>query len=205
MVVRRREAANVRDDDPGWPLSWRTFLWLLVPRLGLQRQIRRAADGEVDGLLLLRQVFLTFTLALAMFGVVLAVLYPSSKPPRDPATALVIGLLVLGVVGLVLGMRIEKPLDCTDDLRLATTYRQRFFLRIAFAEAAALYGFVGYFLISAWWPYPVGVATAAIGFTRAAPTSRHLARDQELLNERQCHRVLVRAIRGSRPPPAGTG
>jgi hypothetical protein len=70
---------TVFDDDPGWAFSWRTFLWFLIPQLGLRRQVKRAEAGEVDGLLMLRQVFMSFCCSIAAFGVVLA---RPRVPPR---------------------------------------------------------------------------------------------------------------------------
>jgi F0F1-type ATP synthase membrane subunit c/vacuolar-type H+-ATPase subunit K len=145
-------------------------------------------------------VFVIFGVALVMFGVVLAVLYPTSPPPADPPTAVVAGILIFGAFAVLMTPRIERPLDCTDDGSLAASYRKRFFLRIAFSEAAALYGFVGFFLTYAWWPYPIGVAIAAFGFRRAAPTRSNLRRDQEHLAEQACFRPLVRTLRTTPPP-----
>ncbi len=186
------------DDDPGWPRSLRLLVFV-VPFVGMLNR-RRLQRGGGDGLILLRQVFLSFSLALVMFGVVLALLYPSSPPPRDPPTTVVTGLLVFSGIVALLATRIERPLDCTDDAKLAGSYRSRFFLRIAFAESAALFGFVGFFLTYDWWPYPVGVAIAAAGFLRAAPTRGRLRRDQERLAEQGCFRPLVRALRVAMPP-----
>jgi F0F1-type ATP synthase membrane subunit c/vacuolar-type H+-ATPase subunit K len=146
-------------------------------------------------------VFTTFCISLALFGVVLAFLYPSA-PPTDPPTVLVGGLLLWGAIGVLLTPRIEKPLNCTDDSTLASSYRTRFFLRIAFAQAAALFGFVGFFLTYEWWTYPVGVAIAAVGFYRAAPTREHLRQDQERLAGTSCFRPLVHALRTSMQPRA---
>lgn len=142
----------IPDDDPGWP-SLRASLIFLLPG-GIRFGMRRRSAQGVDGLLVLRQVFLSFAGALVAFGVVLAVLYPTSHPPRDPPTAVVVGLLAFGAIGVLVEPRLERGLDCTDDTTLAGTFRARFFLRMAFANAAALYGFVGFFLTYAWWPYP---------------------------------------------------
>ena len=112
---------------------------------------------------MLRQVFLSFCVALVLFGVVLAVIYNGEEPVQDSSTALVVGLLLLAAVGLLVERRLEQPLRCEDDRSLADSYPTRFFLRVAFAEAAALFGFVGFFLTYAWWPYPVGVVITAVG------------------------------------------
>ena len=184
------------DDDPGWPKS-PNMLALLVPR-----NVRSFPGEGRDGLIALRRVFLTFCIALALLGVVLAFLYPSSAAPADPPTALAGGLLLLGGVGVLLSSRFERPLDCTNDTTLALSYRMRFFHRIAVADSAALLGFVGFFLTYEWWPYPVGIAIAACGFVRAAPTRGHLRHDQQRLAESSCFRPLVHALRTSMSPRA---
>lgn len=182
-------------EDPGWAVSWRTLLWLFIPGLGIHRQRQRANDDDVDGLLMLRQLFLSFCLAIVAFGIVLAVLYPGSTTPNDPPTAVAVALLVAGALSTVAGQKLERPLSCEDDAKLAESYRKRFFLRLAFSEVPALLGFVAFFLTYAWWPYPIGAAITAMGFRRAAPTSTRLARDQEELTSQGCQRSLIAALR----------
>lgn len=190
------------DDDPGWAITWRALLWMLVPRVGLQRQIKRAKEGQADALLVLRQIFVSFCLMIAVLGVVLLVLYPGSEKPADAPTGVAIGLLVVGAATVVVGRLAERPLDCTDDETLASSYRVRFFLRVAFSNAVALIGFVGFFLTYAWWNYPIGAAIAAMGLRRAAPTSARLAANQEELATRGCGLSLVHALQ--QPPPLRT-
>jgi F0F1-type ATP synthase membrane subunit c/vacuolar-type H+-ATPase subunit K len=184
------------DDDPGWPVRWELLL-ALVPGVG-RIFLRRRLDNTANPLALLRQVFMSFCLAIVGFGVVLAFLWPSqSKEAASPGLA--IGLVLLGAAAGIAGRFIEKPLVCTDDRSLAGSYRARFFLRIAFADTGALFGFVGFFITSEWWVYPAGAAIAFVGFARAAPTRARLRRDQERLNEDGCFRSLVAALTG--PPP----
>lgn len=195
----------VPEDDPGWPISWRTFLWALVPSLGLYRQRQGAERGDIDGLVVLRQLFVSFCLTIVAVGVVLAVLYPGSEPPADPPTGAVVALLLVGALSSVVGPRVERPLDCEDDAKLAESYRKRFFLRLAFSEVAALLGFVGFFLIYAWWPYVIGAAITALGFRRAAPTSARLAMDQDALAAQGCQRSLISALRQAPPTRPNRG
>jgi len=149
---------------------------------------------------MLRQVFVTFCLAIVMFGVVLVFLWPSqSKEPDSPGFASF--LLGLGVAAAVVGRLVEKPLVCRSDASLASSYRTRFFLRIAFAESAAMFGFVGFFTASVWWVYPAGAAIALAGFARAAPTRARLHRDQDRLSEQGCFRSLTAALAGQPPAP----
>lgn len=187
------------EDDPGWTVSWSTILWMLIPGFGLQRQLRRVDAGEVDALSTLRHVFLGFSVLTAGFGLVTAVLYLTSVPPRDPSTLAAAGLLAVSALGVGPGRRLEPPLRCDDDAALAESYRSRFFLRVAFAQSPALVGFVGFFLTYAWWPYPVGLAIAAIGLRRAAPTPAALVAEQDELALHGCPRSLVGALRRTRP------
>ena len=176
------------------------MLLALIPGVG-RILLRRGVDSATNPLVLLRQAFITFCMGIVMFGIVLAFLWPSqSKEPHSPPLAL--GLVALGMIAAVVGWAVERPLVCTDDASLAGSYRTRFFLRIAFAESAALFGFVGFFIASVWWVYPAGAAIAFIGFARAAPTRARLRRDQERLSEQSCFRSLVAAL-SRRPDQPG--
>jgi hypothetical protein len=176
-----------------------------IPIVGLAFRLGGRASTSPDGLVVLRQVFTSFVFALLMFGVVIAVLYSTSDPPGDPPHGVAAALLAAGTVGLLAGTRFErsKPLDCTDDTALANGYRARFFLRVAFADAVALFGFVGFFLTYDWWPYPTGLLIATFGFARAAPTAANLRREQERLAERGCFRSLVGSLRTVPPSRRG--
>jgi len=197
----REAPVVVPDDDPGWPLSPRILLFG-IPLLG-RRQRAKVMRGEGDSLVLLRQVFLAFCLELAAFGIMLALLYPTSAPPSDRPTLLIIGLLAVTIPGIVWSTRFSPPLKCADEAALATSYGARFFMRMAFSDSAALFGFVGFFLTYDWWPYPAGVAIAAAGFSRTAPTRANLRRDQERLATEACFRSLTSALRMAHRPGAG--
>lgn len=64
----------------------------------------------------------------------------------------------------------------------------------AFANAAALVGFVGFFLADTWWLYPLGAAFAVVGFVRLAPTQSNIQRDQEALNLSGCGQSLIQVL-----------
>ena len=117
------------------------------------------------------------------------------------AVDVAIGVIVCGVLSLVAPRLIEKPLDCSENRLLAGTYRTRFFLRLAFADTAALVGFVGFITSDNGWMYPIGVTFAAIGFYRLAPSKSNLAKDQRALSDASCSRSLVAAL-SRRPPPS---
>lgn len=186
----------LNDDDPGWPIG-KELLFALIPGGGFFA--RRRAAKIPNGLIALRQVFMSFCIALVLFGVVLVFLWPSQSK-EAPSPGLALGLIAVGLLSGVAGRVAETRLDCADDLQLAVSYRTRFFLRIAFSESAALFGFVGFFIASVWWVYPFGAAIAFVRFARAAPTRSNLRRDQERLNDRGCFRSLVTAL--AAPPPS---
>jgi hypothetical protein len=182
------------DDDPGWPRGLALFA-LVVP--GVAQWTLRTNRGR-DGLVVLRQTFVTFSIALVLFGVVPPLVQQSGESVMP--WLLILGVLV--VVGLGAARVVEKPLDCATDALLAASYRTRLFVRIAFGEGIALFGFVAVFQGAPLWLYYAGAAVSLIWFwTRAAPTRAALARDQQELNASGCSRSLVAALRGPGPPP----
>lgn len=205
VLAARARMLGVRDDDPGWPVSPRLLL-SLIPGIGLAFHLRGRGTKQRDGLVTLREIFISFSVAIVLIGVWMAFLYPSTRSDGDPQVGLALGLAGAGALSVLGGSWGEHPLDCADERRLAGSYRTRFFLRVAFSEAAALFGFVGFFLADTWWSYPVGASITALGFARAAPTAAKLRRDQQRLAEKGCCQSLVRALRtvpldGHRPSP----
>ena len=157
---------------------------------------RRAGVGTL--LQTLRLVLISFIVALLAIGVVVAVIAEGvdADSGRISSTVAAGGIMAFGLASLVLVRLIEPRLDCTSDSSLIVSYRNRFFLRVALAEAVALLGFAAVFLTGDAWLYPLGGAITAIGFLRLAPTERNLERDQDTLNEQGCGRSL-RAVLGS--------
>jgi peptidoglycan/LPS O-acetylase OafA/YrhL len=184
--------------DPGWRSALRYALYALVPGWSLRLRKR---SGDSDGLVLLRGIFLSFTTALLLVGVVVVVLESAEglggTVSDTPAS---VGIALMGLASLA-GSRLERPLPCGDDARLAKSYTQRFFLRLALAEAAALAGFVAFVLTGSGWMYPLGLLFTAIGFAQLAPTTKNLEEDEERLRVSGCARSLVDALR--RNPPGG--
>jgi hypothetical protein len=176
------------DEDPGWQLRWRT-MGVLIPYSHLL--YRRRARG--DPLVNLRYVWLSFPGSLVTFGLVI----PFVLPLHGDSTAVlwVVGIGVLTLVYFAVTPRIGRPLPCDSDHKLATAYRARMFMRIAYAESTALFGFVAAFLTSSGWAYYVCVLFSLPGLMRAAPTNAALIREQDELTARGCDRSLVAAIR----------
>jgi hypothetical protein len=189
------------DDDPGW-FSARGVLWALFPMLGMRRAQRA---GDANALQLLRQLFISFVMALLLIGVVVAsTASDTSHDPGGPSSSVLAAAVVgYGMVSLIAPRLLERPLDCASDASLVSGYRTRFFVRIAFAEAAALIGFVGAFLSGEAWMYALGAAFTALGFARLAPSRRNLERDQEALNLQGCGRSLSRLLVTTKPGATG--
>ena len=160
-------------EDPGWPVSWKMFVpWLRGMEL---RQFSK--QGTLAGL---RAIFVSFVVAIVLFGVVLALVV--SSPTADFNTGLAAAIVAgVGVAMVVVGGVVGR-LDGSSAEALAGSYRSRFFVRIATSEAVALVGFVLSFLTGDLVPYLVAMPFTAIGFWRAAPTAQHLQEDQDALN-----------------------
>jgi hypothetical protein len=135
-------------------------------------------------------------------GLIVAAITTSTGPTKHPLAAfnVAVALCLVGVALLIGERLIERPLDCTTPARLAAAYRSRFFLRLAYAHAAALFGFVGFLLTDRGWLYPLGAAFALIGYLRLAPTHAKLTKDQALLSQSGCALDLIEVL-GRTPPP----
>lgn len=182
------------DEDPGWSISWRSAVAVLVP--GMLAQAARREGRDLDQLVVLRQLFLSFVCAVLLFGLVLVFLYSGPAPEPLAIMPLLVGFV--GVSCLVAQRVLSRPLDLTSAAALASSYRTRFFLRMALGETPALLGFVGFFVYD-WWLYPLGLAFTAVGFAYAAPSVRNLAADQERINAQGSSLRIVPALRGTAP------
>jgi hypothetical protein len=171
---------HAHEGDPGWGDAVRRVGWGFLPIPGMSFLRRRfmVREGEVTGLTMVRTVFATFAWSLVMIGLVSLILAGSLDTVLEPGPTAV-GVAVVGVLSLLGTHRLPVRLDGTSEPALATSYRTRFFLRIAVAEAAALVGFLGFILTARPWVYAIGAAFAGLGFVTAAPGARNLDRDQQ--------------------------
>ena len=179
------------DEDPGWGRALRSA----IPMYG-QIAAKRRSGAPSDGLILMRQLFVSFCSAVVLFGIVL-LFVDGTADSGDPAVGRALILVLVGAASMTLGPRFERPLDGTSDAHAVVSYRNRFFVRIATSEVAALLGFAGAFTTRVWWVYPAGAFVTMVGFTRAAPTASNLRRDQEQLFASGSPVNLVRALRGT--------
>ena len=184
------DAGEQWDEDPGW----RPSLRFLIPyAVFFLRRTRR------DPITSIRIVYLTFVVALVLYGYVLLFITPFRS--EHDGLGWTIGIGALAAVNLVVVRRVERPLSCESDTALAAGYRNRMFVRYAFAESTALLGFVAAFTIQGNWIYFFGALCSLPGFMRAAPSPAALIREQDELTARGCDRSLVAALRRTPPKP----
>ena len=149
---------------------------------------------NTSGVYLTRQLIVSFSMSLVLFAIVVAFI----NQPGGSALPFLGVLVVAAVASVALTNALEKPLDCSSRLALAGSYRTRLFLRVAFAEAVALLGFVFSFTGAPSWVFFVAVAFAEFRlWTVCAPTRAALAADQRVLDERGCNLSLVASLNGT--------
>jgi hypothetical protein len=182
-------------DDPGWRPAVKAAAWALIPGMAVLRARRPPSSGGGDALTPLRSIFLTFALTLCLIGIVVGFLAAGGTRSNMSARAGPLLVAAVGTVTVLVVRFVPRPLDCRSDASLAASYRSRFFLRLAFAQAAALCGFVAFFLTADPAMYPLGLVFSAAGFASLAPTAAHLHADQQQLDMAGCGRSLVRALR----------
>ncbi|MGI8806519.1 MAG: PH domain-containing protein [Acidimicrobiales bacterium] len=182
-------------EDPGW----RPALVALVPIVGVRVAAQRARNHPARGLVVVRQLFLSFAVAIGLFAFVLVQLNLASEDGSISTSTVLFVVGAVAAVAFVPGRLVERPLDCSSESKLMESWRTRFFIRIAFGEASALVGFVGAFLSGATSPYFLGAAATAIMFARAAPSARNIADDQADLYDRGCSLSLLTVIATCQP------
>ncbi len=149
-----------------------------------------------------RLVYAAFVSAMVAIGAVVLTLDATIEDSDTVPGAAVVGVVALfGLVGLAAAPLVERPLDCSTDMTLATGWSARFFLRMAFAEAPVLVAFTVFVLTGRAWAYAVGLPFAAVAFVRSAPTEAGLDRDQYALDQAGCGRSLRDALAAASPEP----
>lgn len=186
-------------EDPGWRPALGQLLWVLVPPVAFYRRQRQLESGRMDGLIALRTMTLSFALGLVLINFVVYMLDRGGDTGSWSNGAGVALVVTNGLLDLLVVHFWRRPLDCADDARLAASYRTRFFLRLAFAESAALVGFVAFLLTGNGLMYPLGLAFSLAACPSFLPTAGRLEREQEELTDNGCARSLVAALRSSGP------
>ena len=165
-------------EDPGWGPAIRRGPFIVLLPFAHIRTMYTLRKGGVDGLTVLRMLFLHFLFALLLFLVVLVLVLGEEEPKPIPGwMAVAFPVVLVGCLAGVAWAR-ARPLVVSDETSLAGSYRTVFFLGVAYAEAAALFGFVGVFLVDRLTPYLIGLGVAVVGLTLIAPTRANIERRQ---------------------------
>lgn len=153
--------------DPGWFRAGRGYF---------------GSRSGLDGIVALRIVFLSLTVAALLILFVLTLIFDDVGVPSP---ALLIGITGLGAVAAFAARRISRAqLDPNDAAAAAAMYRSRFFLAFAINEAPLLLSFVACFLTDELWPYLVELPIFLIGMAGIAPGRSNLERiERDLMSQ----------------------
>jgi hypothetical protein len=112
----------------------------------------------------------------------------------------VVGFIALGAVIVGVGRWVEPKVSWASQAELAASYRRRFFLRIAYANAPVLLMFVVGSASGATATFAFAALFAIVGYSHAIPSARRLAREDAALSERGCRWSLLRALQNGAKP-----
>lgn len=141
----------------------------------------------------LRMLLVAFAGAVVAVTIVVPII--GRDGDADGPAGVAVGIIVAAGLASIAGRRfVASRLDGTSDESLVTSYRTRFFLRLAMGEMPALVGFAVALAIGPWWTYFVALPFTALGFALAAPTPASIERDQAALRAEGCHRPLGRLL-----------
>ena len=172
--------------DPGWRPALRGVPRFLIPFMWLWRFGTLSRSWPPD-VVTLRSAYLGFLASPVLFLIVLLLIMPLDAETGTDATTVAALVAGLGTVALaaVLAFR-RRRIDCGEPVALARAYVSLVFVRVAFAEAAILFGFVGSFRVGALWPYLIGLGFGAVGLAVTAPTAADIDRHDEHLRATGC-------------------
>ncbi len=156
-------------EDPGWAPVIRKLPLLLVPVVGMFRLTK-----ETNGLLAMRILWVVFVNAIVLIGVVVVILGDEFEGGVDSSVALA-ATAGVGVLAQLLGPRFVSEPDVSSAQAFVPSLQRWFFSRVAFAEVAALFGFVMFVLSTSRLVYLVGAVISLAGMIDAAPTRGRLA------------------------------
>lgn len=117
----------------------------------------------------------------------------STAPHGGGASAPV--LLALDAAAVIAGQWwSRRPISCGDQDALKLAFRSRFLVGVAFVNAGVLFGFVAAFLVSALWPYLVGMGLGLVGTASVAPTNARVRRRADELARAGCAGALQEVL-----------
>ncbi len=170
-------------EDPGWLRAFKTR------RTG---GLSGTKGADVDGVVIMRVLFLSLTLAALLILFVLTFIFEEVGVPDPALGSVVVGLGVAGVAAAAWSA--NRKLDTSTASALAESYRSNFFLGFALNEAPLLTSFVFCFIQDELWPYLVALPLYLVGMALIAPGRRNLERRQEQVHRQGSTLSLGRAL-----------
>jgi hypothetical protein len=192
-------AVGVRiPDELGFPMlavTW-VLVWMIWRRWAAADD-RATAAGAIGAM---QRIWATYCVALVLIGVVVLTLDNNGALNRTGVSGELVasGVTLIGILSLV-GGRVWVPrLTGSDRASIVKSYQNRFFVRVAWAEAPALLAFGGFLLLGGEaWVYLIGLTVSLAGLGLAAPTRSSLHRDQEQLDAAGKGLNLLESLSGS--------
>ena len=162
--------------DPGWGQAIRKVPLALLPTRGM-----RMAAGSNDSLTVMRLLWVTFTAVMVFMGLVVVVIdrvAPGGGVDGRGVGAVVVGL---GVFAQVVAVKVVNEITGSTMSEVRASAQRAFFLRVALAEPAALFGFLGFVVSGNVAVYGAGFVVGMAGMYDAAPTRGWIDRGQQQL------------------------
>lgn len=182
----------------GFPVL--VIAWVIVWVIWRRRVVTDDRPGGTGAIGRLQRIWAAFCVAVVSIGIVVLILHSEGGLNRTGVSVEVVaaGVTLIGVVSLVGGRVWVPQLDGSDRGRLVQSFASRFFARMAWAEAPALFAFGGFLVLGGEpWVYLIGLTASVAGFALAAPTRASLRRDQERLDTSGRTLNLLESLGGS--------
>lgn len=177
--------------DPGWGQAVAKLPTALLPTRGM-----RMAVGSTDGLTVMRVLWLAFTAAMVLLGVVVALIDAFVPGGGVDGRIVVAAVLGFGVLAQLVATRVAGEVAGATPAAVRASAQRVFFVRVALAEPAGLLGFLGFVLSGNVAVYVAGAAVAMVGLVAVAPTRSWIERGQGRLADRGSDVDLLAALVG---------
>ena len=159
----------------------------------------RKTQREMDGLTVLRVLFVALLQA-AFAGGLILVIITRTMGEVDPVPAAL--LLVLGAAGVVVALRLrQNPLNAENAASLTSSFKTRFFIGFAVNEIPLLAGIVLGVVRQELWPYLLSLPLFVAGMVVIAPSSSNIDRAQTAIALSGSPLLLRDELMDPQPPP----
>ena len=178
--------------DPGWRRAAGGLLFMMIPTKGARTMLKSA-----NGLLLLRQLWVTLAAVMTILWVPVLVLHLSDARTGSldgrVATAVVV---VVAFGGQLLAVRLAPSVSGTTAKSASESAQRWVLVRVGLGELAALVGFIGFVASANPLVYVAGFVPTVVVMVGAAPSAAWIARMQHDLRESGSDVELLAALVG---------